>query len=37
LTRLVTLGGNGVVRFVVPLQGGGEAVVIAGRDFALDG
>jgi DNA polymerase-3 subunit alpha len=30
-------GGNGVVRFLVPLGGGGQAVVLAGRDFALDG
>ena len=29
-------GGNGVVRFVLPLSSEGEAVVIAGRDFALD-
>jgi DNA polymerase-3 subunit alpha len=29
-------GGSGVVRFIVPLPGGGEAVVVAGRDFALD-
>jgi len=30
-------GGNGVVRFIVPLAGGGEAQILAGRDFALDG
>jgi DNA polymerase-3 subunit alpha len=30
-------GGNGIVRFVVPLSNGGQAVVLAGRDFALDG
>ena len=30
-------GGNGVVRFVVPISSGGEAVIVAGRDFALDG
>jgi len=30
-------GGNGVVRFVVGLSGGGEATVLAGRDFILDG
>jgi DNA polymerase-3 subunit alpha len=30
-------GGNGVVRFIVPLVSGGEAIVVAGRDFALDG
>jgi DNA polymerase-3 subunit alpha len=29
-------GSNGVVRFIVPMSSGGEAVVIAGRDFALD-
>jgi DNA polymerase-3 subunit alpha len=29
-------GGNGTVRFIVPLAGGGEAMVLAGRDFALD-
>ncbi|MFP5329291.1 MAG: DNA polymerase III subunit alpha [Alphaproteobacteria bacterium] len=29
-------GGNGVVRLCVPLGGGGEAIVIAGRDFTLD-
>ena len=29
-------GANGVVRFVLPLASGGEAVVIAGRDYALD-
>ena len=29
-------GSNGLVRFVMPLATGGEAVVIAGRDFALD-
>jgi DNA polymerase-3 subunit alpha len=29
-------GGNGRVRFFLPLASGGEAVVIAGRDFALD-
>src|SRR5207237_8406136 len=30
-------GGNGLVRFIVPLSSGGEAIVVAGRDFALDG
>jgi DNA polymerase-3 subunit alpha len=30
-------GGTGLVRFVVPLSTGGEAVVVGGRDFALDG
>jgi DNA polymerase-3 subunit alpha len=29
-------GGNGIVRFIVPLANGGEAVVLAGRDFTLD-
>jgi len=29
--------GNGVVRFIVPLASGGEATVLAGRDFTLDG
>jgi len=30
-------GGNGTVRLVVPLASGGEAVLLAGRDYALDG
>ena len=30
-------GGSGMVRFIVPLGSGGEAVIVAGRDFALDG
>jgi DNA polymerase-3 subunit alpha len=30
-------GGNGLVRFVLPLASGGEAAVIAGRTFSLDG
>ncbi len=30
-------GSNGVLRFIVPIGPGGEAVVVAGRDFALDG
>jgi DNA polymerase-3 subunit alpha len=30
-------GGTGLVRFAVPVAGGGEAVLIVGRDFALDG
>ena len=30
-------GGNGLVRFVLPLASGGEAVIVAGRDFTLDG
>jgi DNA polymerase-3 subunit alpha len=29
-------GSNGLVRFVVPFGSGGEAVIIAGRDYALD-
>ena len=29
-------GGGGIVRFFLPLSTGGEAVVVAGRDFALD-
>jgi DNA polymerase-3 subunit alpha len=27
---------NGTLRFVVPMASGGEAVVVAGRDYALD-
>jgi len=30
-------GGNGLMRFVLPLASGGEAAIVAGRDFALDG
>jgi DNA polymerase-3 subunit alpha len=30
-------GGNGIVRFIVPLSNGGQAVILAGREFALDG
>ena len=30
-------GGNGIVRFTVPLANGGQAVVLVGRDFTLDG
>jgi DNA polymerase-3 subunit alpha len=30
-------GSNGVVRFVLQLASGGEAMVLAGRDYALDG
>jgi DNA polymerase-3 subunit alpha len=30
-------GGNGLLRFVVPLSSGGEAAIVAGRDYALDG
>jgi DNA polymerase-3 subunit alpha len=29
-------GGHGLVRFIVPLSAGGEAVVVAGRDYVLD-
>ena len=29
-------GSNGLLRFVVPMGAGGEATVVAGRDFALD-
>ncbi|HET9458927.1 MAG TPA: DNA polymerase III subunit alpha [Sphingomicrobium sp.] len=29
-------GGNGLVRLRLPLAGGGNALVVAGRDFALD-
>ena len=29
-------GGTGAIRFIVPLAKGGEAVVLAGRDFRLD-
>jgi DNA polymerase-3 subunit alpha len=29
-------GSNGLVRFLVPITSGGEAVIVAGRDFALD-
>ena len=29
-------GGNGAVRLLLPLAGGGEAVVLVGRDFTLD-
>jgi DNA polymerase III subunit alpha len=29
-------GGNGLLRFVVPLASGGEAIVVAGRDYVLD-
>ena len=30
------LGGGGTVRLLLPLSAGGEAVVVAGRDFVLD-
>jgi DNA polymerase III subunit alpha len=29
-------GSNGLLRFVLPLSSGGEAVIVAGRDYALD-
>ena len=29
-------GGGGTIRLQLPLAGGGEAVIVAGRDFALD-
>jgi DNA polymerase-3 subunit alpha len=29
-------GGNGILRLIVPIGSGGEAAIIAGRDFALD-
>ena len=29
--------GNGMLRFAVQLASGGEATIVAGRDFALDG
>ena len=29
-------GGNGKVTLTVPLANGGEAEIVAGRDFALD-
>ncbi|HEX8839030.1 MAG TPA: DNA polymerase III subunit alpha, partial [Sphingomicrobium sp.] len=29
-------GANGVLRFIVPIGGGGEATIVAGRDFILD-
>jgi len=32
-----TRGGGGLVKLVVPLADGREAVIVAGRDFALDG
>jgi DNA polymerase-3 subunit alpha len=30
-------GGNGLLRFVVPLAAGGDATIVIGRDYALDG
>jgi DNA polymerase-3 subunit alpha len=29
-------GGTGTLRFILPLAGGGEALVLVGRDFVLD-
>ena len=29
-------GSNGLVRFAMPLVAGGEALIVVGRDFALD-
>jgi DNA polymerase-3 subunit alpha len=29
-------GSNGLLRFIVPVASGGEAVIVAGRDYALD-
>jgi DNA polymerase-3 subunit alpha len=29
-------GSNGLVRFIIPIRSGGEAIVVAGRDFPLD-
>ena len=29
-------GGGGLVRLILPLSTGGEAVLVAGRDFRLD-
>jgi DNA polymerase III subunit alpha len=34
--ELVERGSNGLVKFIVPLATGGEALVVAGRDYALD-
>jgi DNA polymerase-3 subunit alpha len=36
LTESLTRGGTGTVRFIVPLMQGGEAILLAGRDFTLD-
>jgi DNA polymerase-3 subunit alpha len=35
-TLNVARGGTGAVRLIMPLERGGEAVVLAGRDFTLD-
>ncbi|MGN6059406.1 MAG: DNA polymerase III subunit alpha, partial [Sphingomicrobium sp.] len=29
-------GGNGLLRFIVPMTSGGEATIVIGRDYALD-
>ena len=29
-------GSNGLLRFIVPMTSGGEAVIVAGREFVLD-
>jgi DNA polymerase-3 subunit alpha len=29
-------GSNGVLRFIVPMASVGEAIIVAGRDYALD-
>jgi len=34
--ELVERGSNGLVRFIIPLAAGGEALIVAGRDYALD-
>ena len=31
-----TKGSNGLLRFIVPMTSGGEAVIVAGRDYSLD-
>ena len=34
--ELVERGSNGLVKFIMPLANGGEALVVAGRDYVLD-
>ena len=34
--ELVERGSNGLVKFIIPLANGREALVVAGRDYALD-
>ena len=34
--ELAERGSNGLVKFIMPLAAGGEALVVAGRDYALD-